>query len=147
MTAKAKIDRNEREAKAVEVLLGESRKAQSALDRLDAAITAHQAALETLRRRLPQSDPLSGFFAEIDALARKAAVQVNMVAPGQSVREEMCTRTPLAFSCEGSYTGLYAVLHGLECMDRLVRIEGVSMRRSPPSSRCSMDVTCSVYGR
>ena len=146
-SARAKAERMDRDRKTAEVLLGEFKKAQTALGRLDATLKANQTALETLRKRLPESEPIGGFFADLDALAGKAAVKVNKVAPGQSVPEQMCTRTPLAFSCEGSFAGLHAVLHGLERMDRLVRIEQVSISRSSPSSRCSMTITCSVYGR
>jgi Tfp pilus assembly protein PilO len=146
-SAKAKADRVDHDVQAAKVLLGEFNKAQSALLRLDATLKANQTALETLRKRLPESDPIGGFLADLDALASKTDVKVNKVAPGESVREDICTRTPLAFSCEGSFAGLHAVLHGLEHMDRLVRAEQVSISRSSPSTRCSMDITCSVYGR
>ena len=145
--AKAKADRIERDKKAVEVLRVGLNKAQDALVRLDSTLGANQTALDMLRERLLTSEPIGGFLAGLDAVASKADVKVKQVAPGQSVREEICTRTPLAFACEGSFAGLHAVLYGLERADRLVRVEQFSISRSSPSNRCSMNVTCSVYGR
>ncbi len=146
-SAKAKAARMDRDQKAVEVLLGDLRKAESTLVRLDASLKANQTALETLRQRLPEVEPIGGFLADLDALANKADVKVNKVAPGPCVPEGICTRTPLAFSGEGSFAGLHGVLYGLERMDRLVRVERVSITRRSPSGPCSMDITCSVYGR
>jgi len=146
-SVRAKADRIDRGTKAAEALLGELKRAQDALGRLDGVLKANQTALEALRTRLPESDPIGGFLADLDALARQADAKVNKVSPGQSVREDICMRTPLAFSCEGFFAGLHAALHGLERMNRLVRVERVSMSRSSESSRCSMEITCSVYGR
>ncbi len=145
-SARAKADRMARENLAAQRLLGEYRKAQSALARLDASLKANQIALETLRKRLPESEPIGRFLADLDALVREANVKVNKLTPGQSVQETICTRTPLAFSCEGSFAGLHAVVHGLEHMDRLMHVERVSIRGGYPSNRCSMDIACSVYG-
>lgn len=145
--AKAKTARIDRDNKTVESLRREFNKAQAALDRLDGVLKANRTTLETLRKGLSGPEPIGGFLADLDALAGKAEVKVTAVSPGQGVPEEFCTRTPLAFSCQGSFAGLHAMLHGLERTERFVRVAQVSIGRSSLSSSCAMEITCSLYGR
>ncbi len=145
--ANAKANRIERSNKAADSLLDGLKKAQSTLSQLDAILGENQAAAEKVSKRLTESEVIGGFLADLDALASEADVKINKVASGQPVAEEVYTRTPITFSCEGSFAGLHSLLYRLERMDRLVRVEQVSISRRPPSSRCSMNVLCSVYGR
>ena len=142
-----KADRIARDNQASEARLGDLGKAQSVVDRLDMELKANQATLETLRKRLPESQQIGEFLADLDALAGKAGVNINKVEPGASVPGDICARTPLAFSCQGPFASLHGLLYGLESMERLVRIESVSMNRASLAGACRMDIRCSVYGR
>ncbi len=145
--ARAKANRIERSNKVADSLLDGLTEAQSTLSQLDAILRENQAAAEKVSKKLPESEVIGGFLADLDALASKADVKVNKVTSGQSVAEEVYTRTPITFSCEGSFAGLHSLLFRLERMDRLVRVEQVSISRRAPSSRYEMNAQCSVYGR
>ncbi len=146
-SVKNRAVRLDRDRRAVEVLRAECEKAEGVLGRLDAALRVNQHALEALRKRLPEAETIGAFLADLDALAGRAGVKVSTVTPGRPVAEELCMRTPFAFSCEGSFEGIHALLSGLENMDRLVRVARVTITKPSPSDRCNMDVACNVYGR
>ncbi len=145
--ARAKANRIEHSNKVADSLLGGLMEAQSTLSLLDAILMENQAAAEKVSKKLPESEVIGGFLADLDALASKADVKINKVTSGQPVAEEVYTRTPITFSCDGSFAELHSLLYRLERMDRLVRVEQISISRRSPSSRCSMNVLCSVYGR
>lgn len=146
-TANAKADRLDREKNAVQVQLAELGKGRVALSRLNVVLNANKAALDSMMKRLPETEQIGDFLAEFDALAAKASVGISKVAQGQSVREEICTRTPISLSCQGSFESLHALLYGLENMNRIVRVERVSINRASLAESCRMDIACSVYGR
>jgi Tfp pilus assembly protein PilO len=143
----ARAVRIEHERKTEEYLQREGRKAQAALNRLDAALQANRTTLEILRKGLSGPEPVSGFLADLDALARRTEVKITAVAPESAVKEEFCTRTPLTFACQGSFAGLHALLSGLENTERFVRVSQVAINRSAGTGGCGMTVTCSLFGR
>jgi Tfp pilus assembly protein PilO len=142
-----KAARIERTNRAVQDLYRENKAAQTALSRLDTALRANRTTLEMLRKGFSGPEPISGFLAELDTLARQAEVKITSVAPGTGVTEEFCTRTPLQFSCQGSFAGLHAMLHRLESTERFVRLSQVIVSRGAAAGSCAMEITCSLYGR
>ncbi len=143
----ARADVFDRQREAAEMRLRELNQAQTTLGRLSDVLKVNQTALETLQKRLPESERIGQFLADLDALAGRHGVRVNNVRPGRAIREEICTRTPLSFSCEGRFSDLHALLYGLESMERLVRIEEVDMVRDSLETGCTLDVKCNVYMR
>jgi len=146
-SASSTAHRVEQRNQAVEARLAELKRAQAALDQLDVALRANQSALETLRKRLPESQGIGQFLAGLDAMMARNDVTLRNVTPGNPIAEELCTRTPLVLTCRGTFANLHAVLRELEQMDRLVRVDQASISGHAPASGCEMSASCSVYGR
>ena len=123
------------------------KKAQTVRGRLNSAIAANEAALTQIRTRLPESESMGMFLADLDAMMDKNKVDLSKVTPGSPVSEALCRRTPLSFSCRGNFTNLHAVLYGLETQQRVVLVDKVSIVGGASPGECAMDVSCSVYGR
>ena len=147
LLGKARNERLGRERQGIKSQVGELRRAQSALDRLNAVLKENESTLEMLHRRLPESLQVGTIVADLDALARQSHVSIIKVAPGRAVPEELAVRTPVSLSCQGSFAGLHAFLYNLMHMDFVVRVERISMVKGALPDNCSMDVACSVYGR
>lgn len=146
-SAGASAGRVERWNAAVRARLEELGEAQSVLAAFDRAVQSNQAALDALRERLPESRSMGDFLSSLDAVARRNEVDLSQVTPGSAVAGELCQRMPVQFKCRGAFASLYAVLHELETMPRLVRVDRVTISRSSLAGPCGMDVACSVYGR
>jgi Tfp pilus assembly protein PilO len=121
-------------------------KAQTILSALDRALMSNQAALESLRTRLPGREAMGGFLSRLDRLASQYRVELRSIQPGAPVREELCIRTPVRFACQGAFVDLHALVYNLEVMDRLVRIDSLNISSETGEESCRMDVACSVYG-
>jgi Tfp pilus assembly protein PilO len=144
---KARADRLRREKQAVGVRFAELRRAQAVLDRLAAVLRENHAAFETMMKRLPERVEVGDIIADLDALARISRVAVARITPGQPVPDEIGTRTPITFSCLGTFAELHAFLYNLENADHLLRVERLAMTKDAASGGCSLDVSCSVYAR
>ena len=143
----ARVKSTERKNLAIKAHLEELNKAKGVLGRLNSAIQANEAALTQLRTRLPESQAMGHFLSDLDTLMERSGVDLSKVAPGSPVAETLCRRTPLSFSCRGAFPDLHTVLYGLETQERVIRVDQVSITGEGESGECSMDVTCSVYGR
>jgi Tfp pilus assembly protein PilO len=143
--ARARIvaDRNA----AVLARLDDLRAASRVLETLDAALRSNQSAFDTLRMRLPQSPGMGDFLANLDRTARNNGLELSTVQPGSVVREEWCVRTPVSFTCRGAFANLHTFLFQLENMERLVRVEELTISGGGRSEPRMMTVSCSVYGR
>ncbi len=142
-TARAVSRQNERVTQRMEEL----KQAQSVLERLDRALRNNEAALDQLQKRLPESQAMGAFLADLDILMRNSGIDLSNVTPGAPVREALCSRMPLRFSCRGSFEGLHRALYGLETQERIVRVDQVVVKMDEQSGDCSMDVSCRIYGR
>lgn len=146
-TAVVKNRRVARRNAALAAQLAAAQQAESVRDRLNSIMHADEAALESLRARLPESRGIGAFLARLDAIMDRHQVDLGEVTPGRPVREELFTQTSLSFSCRGTFASLHAVLYDLEHLDQLVRVTRVSISRGSLSEDCEMSVQCRVYER
>jgi len=136
-----------RQEKALQASQKELAEAQTVLSSLQRAIQANQPALERLYQRLPETQSMGDFLFELDAMISRNRVALSQVAPQTPVAEVLSIRTPLQFSCRGSFLDLHTVLYSLENQTRVVRVNQVTLRRGSSEQECMMDVVCDVYGR
>lgn len=146
-SARAYAGRVAHRNRSVEERIVELKKAQAVLDRLELALRSNEAALAALRRRLPDSLGVGQFLSSLHAVMTRHDVELSKVTPGDTAAHDLYRKTAMSFRCRGAFADLHAVMYELETMERLVRIEGVSIGGGAAGRSCSMDVACSVYSR
>jgi Tfp pilus assembly protein PilO len=132
---------------AIEKSVSQLAQAEAVLSTITQVVESNQAALDTLRERLPESSTMGDFLSRLDALAQQNSINLSSVTPGETKAEELCSKTRVQFECSGSFNNLHSFLYNLETLPRLVRIDQTTITRTSPDRPSSMDVTCNVYSR
>lgn len=140
----AKKRRILRENAMVEVYTAKLAEARAVTRKLDATLAANQQALAAMREQIPEPGHIGVFLEELDAVMQNNGAKLHDVHTEPAVKEPTCTRTPVGFSCSAPFQDIHAALHGLENLERFVRVEWLSLNRPAPDRHCAMQVKCNI---
>lgn len=112
-----------------------------------AASGAGPASLAAIQAQLPTGSDLPELFETLREAARVAEVELAGISPGFPVvaASGSASIIPLGITVEGSYFALASFLFQLEHLDRLARVNGVSITPQSDGGRLTMVVTAEVY--
>ena len=72
----------------------------------------------------------------------------QVVVPGKEVESEGVGCVPVHVNCKGSLKDIFSFFHDLQAMDRLVRIEKVTLQNDRDFTGCvSMDTDAVIFYR
>ena len=143
----AKSRRIRRGDARVQAQLEELRGVQDTLSRLSAVLAENKEAFAKLQAQFSETGNIGNFMKELDSIEARRKVVLSDLRPLPAVREDLCTRIPVQCSWQGPFPKLYTVLYDLENVDRVMRIERISMARASVYEPCKMDIDCSIFAR
>ena len=113
VTRKLEITKQTRRASIVPKLLRETQ--------------AMQAQYKNFDRRLPQQKELGGFLREISAHLSDDRFSNQVIEPGRPAREPLFHTLPIIMKFKGSYLSLGAFLDQVHKMERLTRVQRLTI--------------------
>jgi Tfp pilus assembly protein PilO len=78
-------------------------------------------------RRLPQQKELGGFLREISTCLSEEKFANQFIEPGRPTRQELFHNLPIILRFKGSYTSLANFLKRLDRMERLTRVQKLTI--------------------
>ncbi len=81
-------------------------------------------------RRLPKRKELGGFLQEISSHLADRDLSSQLIEPGDPTKEELFHTLPIIMKFKGSYLALAKLLERIDKMERLTRIQKLSIKRS-----------------
>jgi Tfp pilus assembly protein PilO len=141
-----RVEQAERDLVAAEEELSGLQDEVSALEAF-AASGAGPASLAAIQEQLPTQSDLPELFETLREAARVAEVELAGISPGVPVVAPSGSASiiPLGITVEGSYFSLASFLFELEHLDRLARVNGVSITPQSDGGRLSMQLSAEVY--
>ena len=82
-------------------------------------------------RRLPKRKELAGFLREISSILASERLTNQSTEPGDPSKEELFHTLPIKMKFQGSYLSLASLLERIDRMERLTRVQKLSVGRNP----------------
>ncbi len=141
--------RSLREAGIQQQRLIETAAAQSQeLPALKARLTSVEQVVEHYESYVPQEGSLGLFLQEIARIMTKHQLADQVVVPSTEVEAEGVGCIPVRVNCRGSLKDIFGFFHDFQSMDRLVRIEKVTLQNDREfTGRVSMDADAVIFYR
>ncbi len=97
---------------------------------------------------IPAEVSLGSFLQEIARTMTEHRLTDQVVVPGKEVELEGVGCAPVHVNCKGSLKDIFSFFHDLQAMDRLVRIEKVTLQNDRGFTGCvSMDTDAVIFYR
>jgi Tfp pilus assembly protein PilO len=96
-------------------------------------------------RRLPKRQELGEFLREITLNLPKENLTSDRIEPGNPTREERFQTLPIRMHLRGGFLSLTRFLHRVEDMERLARVDKLSMEAEPGDDELSIDMRMNIY--
>ena len=96
---------------------------------------AMRAQYKDFDRRLPQQKELGGFLREISAHLSNESFSDQVIEPGRPTREPLFNTLPIIMKFKGSYLSLGTFLDQINKMERLTRVQRLTISAPPPGER------------
>ena len=125
VTQKREIDRQTDRASVVPKLLRET--------------TAMKARYKNFDRRLPQQKELGGFLREISGHISSDRFSDQIIEPGRPAREPLFNTLPIIMKFKGSYLSLGSFLDQINKMERLTRVQRLTINAPMPGGESAAD--------
>lgn len=100
-----------------------------------------------VRAQIPSDSALPALFATLRGAAREANVQLVSINPGLPSASLLggASAIPVGITVQGNYFELGAFLFELETLDRLARVNGISIGQGSGEGQLSLQVAFEVY--
>lgn len=141
-----RVERAEGELAAAQVELSGLQDEVSALEAF-AASGVGAASLAEIQEELPTESNLPELFETLREAARVSGVELSGISPGLPAvaPSGAASVIPLGITVEGTYFTLASFLWELEHLDRLARVNGMSITPQSDGGRLSMQLSAEVY--
>jgi len=96
-------------------------------------------------RRMPKRKELAGFLLEISRILDTEQLSNTQTRPGNPTREELYHTLPIIMKFEGSYTSLASLLERIDKMERLTRVQRLSISKEPKNEGLEIEVEMNIY--
>jgi len=114
-------------------------------DRITKEINDIQKNLSNFDGQLTGRERIYGFLEDIDSLARQNRLDLKDIKPGMIEKGDLYSRIPLNISGNSGFKDFYKFLFQLENILRIVRIEGLRVRRAPEGNTCDIEMALTVF--
>ena len=108
-------------------------------------LTFLQERTQLLNERLPESMGYQAFYAEFAGLAERHGVELLEVQQREFHTEPDYLELPIDVEATATYEDLYAFLHDLNKMDRLVRVHSMEVGQSETFPICAVKADLRIY--
>ena len=95
---------------------------------------AMKARYKNFDRRLPQQKELGGFLREISGHISSDRFSQQIIEPGRPAREPLFNTLPIIMKFKGSYLGLGTFLDQINKMERLTRVQRLTINAPMPGA-------------
>ena len=96
--------------------------------------SAMKARYKNFDRRLPQQKELGGFLREISGHISSDRFSQQIIEPGRPAREPLFNTLPIIMKFKGSYLGLGTFLDQINKMERLTRVQRLTINAPMPGA-------------
>jgi len=98
-----------------------------------------------LNERLPMRIDFQSFYAEFTRIAEREEINLLEVQQQDIHAEPDYLELPIEISAEATYEDLYAFLHALSNMPRLVKVHSIDIGTTDTYSICSIEADLRIY--
>lgn len=117
----------------------------SGLESLRSEIKAVRRSLVEFDQRLPSSKEVDVFLMQINEIASKTGLELELIEPDSMVKESMYSRVPVALRAAAPFPDMYRFLYELNQIPRLCKIENLDVKILPKNGKCSIALNLSIF--
>ncbi len=96
-------------------------------------------------RRLPKRQELGGFLREISESLSKEDLSNQTIEPGKPAQEDLFFTLPIVMKFRGSYLSLARFLERMDGLERLTRVQKLSLAPAGESGALDITVQVNIY--
>lgn len=122
-------------------------RAETNLQQLTAMLdeTRHQVALAG--ERIPATAEIGTFIKQLQARISARDILLLNLVPLPAVEKRQYKKVPIKLEVSGSFVNIFQLLHDLETMRRIIRVEDLAILKSETGSQCIARMTACVFER
>ena len=121
--------------------------AETSLQKLKSVLDHTRQELAILNARIPAAAEIGKFITQLHAIVARHAITLLSLKPGETVSERSARRIPIHMVFKGPFPDIYRLLQDMETMNRLVRIEMLTITKSDLEPLSRAELTVSVFER
>ncbi len=107
-----------------------------------------QSMTNKIELNMPEQRELGSFLHQIADLMNQHKLKNQFIEPGKEVETEKISCIPVSMKCKGRLSQLFEFYKSLQNLNRLIRIEHVSLEnKSDPGSDIDMETKAVIYYR
>ena len=96
-------------------------------------------------KRMPKSKELAGFLKEISGILASQQISNQIIEPGNPTREQLYHTLPIIMKFEGNYLSLARLLERIDQMQRLTRVNKLSISESDEENKLNIELHMNIY--
>lgn len=96
-------------------------------------------------RRMPKRKELAAFLREISSILASERLSNQLTEPGNPTREELFHTLPIIMKFQGSYLSLASLLERIDEMERLTRVQKLTIARDPKHEELNIEIQMNIY--
>lgn len=133
------------QAVAEEAQLAADRAKTSVVPEVMRHIREMKSRYEGFDRRMPQQKELAGFLREISAVVASEDLANQLTEPGNPTRGKFYHTLPIIMKFQGSYLSLASLLERIDDMERLTRVQKLSIAKDSKSDGLVIELQMNIY--
>jgi type IV pilus assembly protein PilO len=138
-----KIEKNKKEIKELDVKILDAKKRERQLAKFEAEQAKSEEQLKEQIKLLPNESEIPDLLRNISALGIDSGLEFVLFSPKKEVPKDFYYEIPVSIEVVGKYHDVAAFFYKVGQMDRIVNIQGVSMRPKQALS-ATLNTTCSA---
>jgi len=119
--------------------------AETNLKHLNRTLEETKKDLRSLNEKIPVSGGIGTFLKQLDVMMKEKNIALLSVQPQPGQSEMLFYRIPIRLVFRGSFDMVHQVLHDLETLKRIVRLEKMSITNRDVNQVCQVDLTLSTF--
>jgi Tfp pilus assembly protein PilO len=139
------LDRCRQEAAGLQAALEADRKTAQGLPELLRQVETLKGKLQDFDRRLPKRQELGGFLRDISASLSRENLSNQAIEPGKPTQEDLLFTLPIVLKFRGSYASVARFLERIDRLERLTRVQKLSVVPAPSDDLLDVTVQMNIY--
>lgn len=139
------LDRCQQEAIGLQNSLEADRQKAQNMPELLRQVETLKSKLQDFDRRLPQRQELGGFLRDISASLSRENLSHQAIEPGKPTQEDLLFTLPIVLKFRGPYTSVARFLERIDRLERLTRVQKLSVVPAPSDDLLDVTVQMNIY--
>ena len=122
-------------------------RAETNLQQLSALLEETRRQVTLAGEQIPATAEIGAFIKKLQELISARDILLLNLAPMPAVEKGKYKKVPIKIEVSGSFVNIFQLLHDLETMRRIIRVEDLAILKSETGNHCVARMTACVFER